>query len=145
MRFKRIKNEILHFIEEETGIEFFEKDVDERMARFATEGWDTRLTSNITFVFRDPRWAGNDGSGNIEFSAKPLTRTAKETYSDGSSFPYTEVYGFEIPPRPFLDSFKEYVGSDDRKLARLKAFVTDAILTYLGSAQDKRVIFLREA
>jgi len=141
MRFARVKGRVSYLVDEESGIEFFEKNVDERFNRFATEGWDTRLTSPVTFVFRDPTWI-QSGGRDIELEAKALTRTARETYSDGRSYPYTQVYGFEIGSRAFTDSFRAYTAGDSAKLSHAKEFLTAALHIYMGKVEGKVVVFV---
>ena len=141
MRFARLEDRVLHFIDTESRIEFFEKDVDERLSRFATEGWDTRLTSPVAFVFRDPAWI-QSGGGDIEIKAKALTRTAHETNSDGRSYPYTQVFGFEISSRAFTDSFRTYTGGDPSKLSLAREFLTAALHIYMGQVEGKVVVFV---
>jgi hypothetical protein len=143
MNFKPKEKSLSHLIDEESGIEFLEKNVQERVKRFIREGWDTRATS-VTFVVRGATRPGAGGSGDIEFPAKGLTRAAETKYADGNTVRYAQLYGFEIPYKEFLKSFSQYVGSDPNRLEQVKKFVTEAILTYLGNVQDKKVIFQPE-
>jgi hypothetical protein len=124
-----------HLIDDETGIEFLEKDVEVRIGHFTREGWDSR-TSGVVFVFRDPRW-----KGSIEFPAMGLGRIGETKWSDGTVTRFDQIYGFSIQAKVFDERFGAYTNGDPAELAKVKRLVTEAIIVYLGKTPDKEVLF----
>jgi hypothetical protein len=140
MRFRPVETSIRHIIDDDSRIEFLEKNARERVQRWTEEGWESR-TSGVTFIFRDPAWSRPDGTRDVEFTAKGLARIGETKYSDGNTVRFTQLYGIEIRGDEFDNCFRQYTGGDKMKFEHVREFVTQAILTYLGNVPDKTVTF----
>jgi hypothetical protein len=128
-------------MDDDTGIEFFEKNLRERVKQWIREGEDSRLWG-ITFVFRDPDWTAANGSHEVEFPATSRSRKV-ETKDRTTARVYRtdRIYGFDIPTREFDQKFDEYTNGSAAKLDEVRNFVRAAVLHYLGKKEDKVVNF----
>jgi hypothetical protein len=129
-----------HVVDKESGAELDEKDWEARHRRWVMRGEDTR--DEVVFVFRDPRWTGADGGGEIELPARGLSRQRQTRHRNGRVFPYTEWYGFTIDARDFERRFRAYAGGDPHRLAEARALVGAMIHFYLADIDDPVVEFV---
>jgi hypothetical protein len=143
MKFRAIDANVspLHLVDDDSGIEFFEKNGPERVRRWIEEGEDSRRRG-VTFVFRDTRWVTSDGGHNVEFRAIGRPRILETKDSQTSKIFRTEViYGFDIRGEEFYRSFAEYTGGDQAKIAQVRDFARAAILFYLSPVPGTIVNF----
>jgi len=143
MRFRPLndKTSMAHLVDEDTGIEFFEKDLAARVKSWTREGVDFRRYG-LVFVFRDPRWTGPNGTHDIEFKAVGRERPVERKYeNDPKVYRGTQIYGIDIATADFVRSFAPYTGGDRTKTDEIRKYVTAAILSYLGTIPDTEVNF----
>ena len=114
MRFKRKDGKFRHFVDEDTGIEFFQEN--------APEGLDY-----ATLVFRDS--SHNGAPVEIIFRAPWLKRFSEQKDAEGKLRRVENWYGFEIPQSEFQSKFHAYAKGDTTKLRELRDYLTHA-LTY---------------
>lgn len=125
----------LKLIDEETGVQFFEKYYEARMAMYRSDGY---FGVNRVFVFRDIRYQNKDGNSDIEFYARRIERTDIPVAERG---PYVQGYGYEIDIDEFNDCFAEYANNQPEKLEQVSSYVKELLERYMGTAKEKNIQF----
>jgi hypothetical protein len=128
-------------MDDDTGIEVFEKDGDERVKDWTRTGEDSRQWG-VTFVFKDPTWKAPSGGHSVEFGAIGVARTTEEIGKlTGRPVRGTIICGFNIPHDEFARSFEAYTQGDDARLEHIRQFVRMALLASLARVPNPVVTY----
>jgi hypothetical protein len=136
-------------VDDETGIEVFEKYFRERQSALVHDVGGFR---HEIFVYRDPAYRSLRGIRDIEFYVRALAEEPKEQAIRSSKRPPkrtsdamiplgSRYLGFEIDSEEFDDTFREYAGGKSERLMQARARVNDAPLSLFAFPKDKIVVF----